>query len=286
MNTEILTCPNCTNRLFKSGKSYRCKQNHSFDLAKEGYLNLLLANQKKSKLPGDSKEMILNREAFLSLGYYDQLVDIIIQKIRHGSNDITNDNLSLPANHQVLDLGCGSGFFLRQLVFNGNQKTGLDISKYAIAKAAKIDKDSTYLVSSYKDIPILSDSVDVVLNNFAPLDLQEVLRILKPNGRIIKVIPFENHMRQLAALIYQTFRPHSSDYTKRLSTIKELEIADTQTLAYDMKIPKTHALQLIGMTPYYHKFKHMDIKLPQEFEVTFSFQVIEVIKKGQPKMTN
>ena len=270
MNSEILKCPNCDNILFHNIENFKCVKNHTFDLAKEGYLNLLLPNQKKTKLPGDNKEMIVNREGFLSLGYYDKLADAIF--------DIFVNALKIKFRLKVLDLGCGSGYFLRLIPDRNIIKNGLDISKYAISKAAKLDKNSLYLVGSYKNIPFADKSIDVVVSNFAPLDLSEVVRVLKTNGLIIKVVPNENHMRQLAELIYHEFHPHTSDYTKRIESFKELKVISEKEIIYDCNITKTEALSLIGMTPYFHKFKLLDIRLPEFITVTFSFRIIEVMK--------
>jgi len=271
MNLEILTCPNCHEKLFGESKIFKCANNHSFDLAKEGYLNLLLPNQKKTKLPGDNKEMIENRERFLSEGFYKKMVDQIL---------VCFENMPNPDSRlTVLDVGCGSGFFLRQIANEKMYRIGLDISKYAMSKAARLDKGATYVVSSYKSCPIGNESIDVIINNFAPLDLSEASRVLKPGGSILKIVPYKNHMKQLAQLIYREFHPHTSDFTNLIEKFNSFDISQKKEITYECSLTRAQALNLIGMTPYFHKFKGQDIEIPESLIVTFSFLIIEVLKK-------
>ncbi len=271
MPLEILTCPNCSEKLIPSDNLFHCHNNHSFDVAKEGYLNLLLPNQKKSKLPGDSKEMIENREGFLSYGFYTPLAKKIQQKVEGHFDGGTPFG--------ILDIGCGSGYYLRQLVGPDVHKIGIDISKFAISKAAKLDKDAQYIVSSYLRCPVATESIDVILNNFAPVDLSESIRILKSKGVLLKIVPYKNHMRQVAELIYTDFQPHSTDFVQRVENHPGLEIICSEELKYTRKITKEKAAQLIGMTPYYHTYKRLNRALPDFMDVTFSFLLIEVQKE-------
>ena len=64
------------------GKVYRCVDNHSFDVARENYLNLHLAQNKRSKNPGDSDQMMRSRQRFLNGGYYQTLADGIISGLK------------------------------------------------------------------------------------------------------------------------------------------------------------------------------------------------------------
>ncbi len=125
-----LICPVCKNALIEAISSYRCEQNHVFDKARSGYVNLLLPNRKHSKEPGDNKEMVKNREAFLTKGYYTKISDLLNQEIARASSRDMN----------ILDVGCGNGYYLRRLKQNLNKPSdcwGVDISKEAINLAAK-----------------------------------------------------------------------------------------------------------------------------------------------------
>ena len=99
---KILTCPVCNNDLIKTKTGCLCKNNHNFDFAKEGYTNLLLANNKNSKNPGDNKEMILARHSFLRAGFYEPLLRELVNSIKNLTTD----------ESVVVEAGCGEGYYI------------------------------------------------------------------------------------------------------------------------------------------------------------------------------
>jgi len=176
MQQQPIICPYCQNQLLaKSNKNYACELNHSFDVSKEGYINLLPVNQKKSKSPGDNEMMISARRNFLELGFYDPLIEHIIKIIKE---DFTFNN-----NHFIaLDAGCGEGYYSEKVMNNipgmTSQIVGTDISKYAVKNAAKKYKDNFYFVSSVFNLPVATESIDLILSIFSPLQPEEFKRIL------------------------------------------------------------------------------------------------------------
>ncbi|GAC1375042.1 MAG: hypothetical protein NVS3B3_13520 [Aquirhabdus sp.] len=154
-----LICPLCHEALLESlpqdgtqhsNQVWRCVGNHSFDVAREGYLNLHLVQHKKSKDPGDNPEMVKARRAFLHADYYQPLRDAVVELL-----------YSLHAT-SLLDIGCGEGYYtssFRQII---DDVIGLDIAKPAIQLAAKRFKDITWLVGSGAMLPLASASVDIV----------------------------------------------------------------------------------------------------------------------------
>lgn len=52
------SCPLCHQPLSREKNSYICPLRHQFDMAKEGYVNLLPVQHKRSRDPGDSAEMM------------------------------------------------------------------------------------------------------------------------------------------------------------------------------------------------------------------------------------
>ena len=98
-----LRCPVCAGELTREDRVFRCPQGHSFDVARQGYVNLLTVGQKHSKSPGDTKEQVLARRAFLSGGYYAPIAEVLCR-------------LVLPLRPKaVVDAGCGEGYYLRGL---------------------------------------------------------------------------------------------------------------------------------------------------------------------------
>ena len=140
-------CPHCqhTLQLNAEHKNYRCENNHCFDIAKEGYINLMSANQKKSQNPGDNKAMVQARKQFLAAGFYQNLADKLAEITAQYSPD---------TNAQILEVGSGEGYYLREInrLFNAkNPKhtavfSGLDISKDAVKTAAKMSPLQFYSV--------------------------------------------------------------------------------------------------------------------------------------------
>jgi len=267
---NIIQCPNCKKSLNQNGKVMTCDIGHSFDIAKGGYTNLILPHQKKKLNSGDNRLMIDAREAFLLRGYYDFLIDGIESEI----------NLILKADDSdiktLLDLGCGSGYYTRKLLDDDPliKKYGIDISKIGIASAAKKDKKSSYIVGSSFSIPILNDSIDIIANIFAPCDLSEIIRILKPGGLFIKVIPIDNHMAEVAKLVYDTFISHKSNITDDIASTNRFTLVNIEELIREVSVEGDDLHNLIKMTPYYYKFSEDQIAQLNNMSVTLSFQII------------
>ncbi len=265
----IITCPNCKSLLQKSEKEMRCQNAHTFDIAKEGYINLLLSNQKKSINPGDNKLMINAREEFLSKGHFNFLLDQMELTV-NATNLFKKDK-----NPRLLDLGCGTGFYTRNLFKNGNlNKIGIDISKTGIAKAAKKDNNSIYLVGSVIDLTIADNSVDIIINVFSPIHLEEVQRVLKPGGIYIKVIPSGNHMKEIASLVYETFTPHQSDIESDINEIPDFKILKVEDLQKEILLNPEDLRSFIFMTPYLYRFSESQLESLKELSVTTSFKII------------
>jgi 23S rRNA (guanine745-N1)-methyltransferase len=224
-------------------RQYRCENNHCYDLAREGYVNLLLANQKKSKDAGDSKEMIQARRRFLSQGYYDLLPTALVELV----------SAHLPAAQQacLLDVGCGDGYYtgyIQQRVADRCQFWGLDISKPGIIAAAKQFKEINFSVSSSYRLPLQDESVDAIIKIFAPGDEQEFHRTLKEQGIYISVVQGQRHLYALKEIIYPEPQEHSGDEELPAG----FELVEKITRKGDIKIANNGDIKnLLMMTPYY-----------------------------------
>lgn len=239
-----LICPKCGKNLNKIGASYICGERHCYDIAKEGYINLMPANKKHSKNPGDNKEMMASRQTMLDLGYYNKLIGYLDKTI--SKKAIT-----------LLDVGCGEGYITRQLKKSRPKAEiiGMDISKSAVALSAKLDKTITYAVASANKLPIKTNSCNAVINAFAPLYEEEVARVLTAEGLLIKVVPAELHLWGLKSALYKEpykniLKPLNLKLFKEVSTTK---ITDTIT------VTGANIANLIAMTPYAFKTPQQDI---------------------------
>ena len=257
----FFACPVCHEPLEAIINQFRCVNGHHFDRAKEGYINLLLANQKKSHDPGDNRVMIQARRRFLDAGYYRSLLDTVNAMMIHVSADAV-----------ALDIGCGEGYYIGQL----DQKLcfGVDISKDAIRYAAKRYTEVEFAVASVKRLPVLDQSVDLALNIFAPLDVPEIIRIIRPNGIVIKIRPGEKHLFELRKLLYEQPQMHDASAMAGLDGLTQIR---SEKLCYSVQITRPdHIQDLMQMTPYYWHVteeKHDLVKNLEQIHITVDFQI-------------
>ncbi len=276
MNT-IYQCPVCGRELKKTEGSFGCTQKHSFDIAQSGYVNLLLANQKRTGDPGDNKEMVENRKYFLDRGYYDPLSD----KLNEIVSEIRDETLPGKKNREIniLDLGCGEGYYAARLqkLLNEIQLWGIDISKTAVQKAAKRDSRIQWCVGSNFQLPYLNESFEGIFSIFSPFDPAEVTRVLKPGGKLMVVRAGTEHLKELAGLIYDTFEPQGKGNPPDFSSHPDMKHIQTHGVKYQIDLKNVRDIEsLIGMTPYVWSLKEEKKALlsqKQELTVTADFKM-------------
>ena len=238
----MLVCPICKKPLYSKDNRFVCESNHSFDIAKEGYVNLLLSNKKNSLNPGDNQEMVNARECFLSKDYYAPLRYKICEYL----------NASLNSNSTMLDAGCGTGYYSSYIFKNCGYVTtlfGVDISKFAVQKAAKKAKNATFFVGSIFDLPISDKSIDVILNIFSPKAMDEYKRVIKHEGILIQVMPGKEHLIELKRAIYK-----DKTYENEVEySYGGLNLLDKMHVRYNIDVDKDDMMHLFTMTPYLYK---------------------------------
>lgn len=264
MNQYPLICPACETPLTWNSKECRCTNGHSFDRAKEGYLNLLLSHQRKSSHPGDDAAMIQARRRFLDTGGYNPLKEFIRQ------SSIYNRQST------ILDCGCGEGFFLDAVP---GVRFGTDISKEAIRCAAKRYKDVTWIVANVmRKLPFADHSMDVILSILAPRNPEEFARILKPDGKLFLGVPGPNHLIELRSLL----NPQAGDFEEKADEAAAkcapqfIEV-NRQQLSYQQTLSPAQIADLIQMTPIFwnsspeakEKARQLD-----QLELTVSFVLL------------
>lgn len=261
------SCPVCGKILFSNGKTYKCENGHSFDIAKQGYVNLLQSQQSRLKRHGDDKLMIKARNEFLNKGYYEPLL-----------NELCNSaEKYLPNCADIIDAGCGDCYYsygLYDKLFDKKiEIAGIDISKDALIFASRRNKDIKLAVGSVFSVPVPNNCADAVLNIFSPLASDEYLRILKKGGLLFRIIPLENHLFGLKEKIYD--EPYKNDIPDfELGGFALLENIEVK---YSLEINnQTDIDNLFKMTPYYYKTSINDqskvsdlkqLKTPAEFSI-------------------
>jgi 23S rRNA (guanine745-N1)-methyltransferase len=241
----LYVCPVCGGslQLHQSGKTYTCQNQHSFDLAKEGYLNLLPVQHKHSKEPGDSKQMMTARREFLEAGFYEPMAKTVAMMI--------NANRTVGQNMRLLDLGCGEGYYSRKIASYCNHHEqialhGIDIAKFAIAAAAKKQPNARFIVASSNRLPYPDQYFDFVLRVFAPSDDDELKRVLKSSGHLLTVTPGPRHLWQLKEFIYAEVKEHASE-----SLVPQgFERLTAQRISYKITPNPQQRMALLQMTPF------------------------------------
>lgn len=238
----MYTCPLCQQPLQLFNRQYQCAGNHSFDLAKEGYINLLPVQQKNSKDPGDNKLMIQARRAFLQSSAYQPLSDAV------------NQLIAATAPLSVLDLGCGEGYYsgrLQQALNPATQLNGIDISKAAIKYAARHYPAIRFAVASAYQLPFPDNSFDSVIRIYAPSANTELQRVVQPKGYLISVNPGPAHLIEMKQAVYREVKPHS-DTVKNEPGFLHIQ---RQQLSYPLDISSPQQLDnLLQMVPLAWKF--------------------------------
>jgi 23S rRNA (guanine745-N1)-methyltransferase len=238
-----LICPVCEEKLSLSEqhKTLCCDNNHSFDRAKQGYWNLLLVQNKRSKDPGDNPEMIAARSDFLNAGYYAPVSETLNELALKHSDE----------NPAIIDLGCGEGYYTvaMQNAFEQSEILGLDISKHAIKAACKRSKSITWVVGSSANIPTENQSIDLAVIVFSRILGDPIANALKEGGHLIIAYPGERHLYSLREMIYDEVRETVSSPESALGS--NFERIDERRVHFEIELNSREALQsLFMMTPH------------------------------------
>ena len=232
-----LVCPICGLSLVKQDRSYVCENRHSFDIARQGYVNLLTVQQKHSLAPGDTREQVLSRRSFLEEGYYAPIAQALVDAARrHG------------ASGEVLDVGCGEGYYSTRLAHALDLPlTGLDISKEAVRCAAAKYKDANWLCATAAHIPVADASAGVITSLFALTLPEEYRRVLAPGGLYLQVLAAQDHLLGLKGIIYDQLN------FKEKQTVPELPgftLLESVPIRFEFSVEGEQVRNLFSMTPH------------------------------------
>ena len=227
----------------REGRSYRCSKNHTFDMAKQGYVNLHISNKKNS---GDDRAMIQSRRDFLEKDYY--------KKISQEVNDISGRYLQ-GEKLEILDIGCGEGYYTRRLKDSLEEDGrsaniyGIDISKEAVLFASRSYKDIFWAVGSATDLPIDNSSLDGVICMFSRLAEEEYSRVLKDDGILVVVSTGEEHLLDMKRVLYDEVKMEY--YRPETDLGEKFEVAETKNVKYRVMVEGSRdIMSLFDMTPY------------------------------------
>lgn len=276
----LLCCPKCREKLELKDNSCVCENGHSFDRARQGYVNLLLPNRRHSSAPGDTREMVMSRRRFLESGKYDIFSDKLnelVEQFSGGSQKIS-----------IVDCGCGEGYYggrlceyLDKLKIN-YELFGFDISKEAVKAASGKYKQISFAVASTFDIPVKENSADFALAVFSPMVEGEFCRILKNGGYLIYAVPGVRHLMGLKEAVYD--EPYEN--TEKDTQYCGFEFVGRYPVSGKITVSGEAAVDLFKMTPYYYKteLSAIDkIRLKDKIDTEIQFDFLVYRKAGAEK---
>lgn len=230
-------CPVCSQPLSRVERTYVCPQRHSYDLARQGYLNLLTVQQKHSLAPGDTREQVLSRREFLEAGFYQPVSDALNRAA-----------LDFGASGALLDVGCGEGYYSARLARAiGAPLTGLDISKEAVRCAAAKYKDADWICATAAHIPVPDGSVGTLTSLFALTLPEEYHRVLRDGGLFLQVLAAEDHLLGLKSIVYDTLH-HKEKNT--VPTLPGFALLESRPVRFTFTVEGEQIRSLFAMTPH------------------------------------
>ena len=271
---DSLICPIDNLPLIYQNGSLSCSHDHQYDIGKPGYANLLNVQDKRSKSPGDSKDMVNARAAFLSSGFYEPIARHLAELIASNKSD----ELTL------VDAGCGEGYYLEKissLVDRPLNLIGFDISKWAVQRAAR-RCEGTWLVASNKRIPLADRSTDVVLDMFGFPNFRSFERILKHSGMLLCVSPAERHLIEIRELIYPSIKK-----TKSRLYPPEFRLISQKLLSYGLTLAKDDIANLLAMTPHFYRAPKdglSKLEAQKELEITIDVEIDILMRSENPTL--
>ena len=236
----MLRCPICAGFLEQRERAFICEKGHSFDMARQGYVNLLPVQNKHSAQPGDTKAQVNARRAFLEGGFYMPVVEVLCGLAKkHGCTG------------PILDAGCGEGWYSSRLAEAlGAELIGLDISKEAVRAAAGRYKGPMWLCASAAHIPVADGSIGLLTSLFAMTAPEEFKRVLQKDGAFIQVLAAEDHLLGLKNIIYPQLH-HKEKFTT--PDIPGFRLAESRKLQFTFTVEGQQVQNLLCMTPHVYR---------------------------------
>ena len=264
-SATAFACPICRENLTLVESSLKCENRHSFDLAKFGYVNLVPQIKQSANY---DKENFQNRQQILEAGFYQAILEVVSDLLSNSKNAKT-----------ILDIGCGEGFYSRKLQERHPDKTfyAFDISKDSVQIAAKSEPNwaVNWFVGDLARLPIKDASMDILLDIFSPANYGEFRRVLSKDGILIKVIPTENHLKEIRQKVQDqlTNKDYSNQDIKNHFQ-EHFTILSSQTASLTKTITAEQLQALLSMTPLLFHIDQTKIDWSQLTEITIEAEIL------------
>lgn len=264
-SATAFACPICQENLTLLETNFKCCNRHSFDLAKFGYVNLAPQIKQSANY---NKENFQNRQQILEAGFYQAILDAVSDLLASSKTTTT-----------ILDIGCGEGFYSRKLQESHSEKTfyAFDISKDSVQIAAKSEPNwaVNWFVGDLARLPIKDANMDILLDIFSPANYGEFRRVLSKDGILIKVIPTENHLKEIRQRVQDQLT--NKEYSNQ--DIKEhfqehFTILSSQTASLTKTITAEQLQALLSITPLLFHVDQSKIDWSQLTEITIEAEIL------------
>jgi 23S rRNA (guanine745-N1)-methyltransferase len=261
----VLRCPVCGDALALTGRTAHCPRGHAYDVAKQGYLNLLPSES--TGIEGDSAGMIGARTVFLGGGHYAPIRDALIL----AATGLQDGDL-------VVEVGAGTAYYLAGVLGTATSRRGiaLDVSRYAARRAAKVDpRIGSVVCDAWQELPLLDDSAQLMLNVFAPRNAAEMARVLAPDGTLLVVTPNQQHLGELVGVLGLVTVDEEKERRLQESFAGVFVRSGSEVIEETMRLDRSAVEQLVLMTPSARHVNYLELTgklavLPEPAIVTLS----------------
>lgn len=185
---DLLRCPVCTLPVTTAEHAVRCAQGHSFDIARQGYVNLLTHPSKGAN--ADTADMITARDRFLSAGHYSPLADRLAALAAAHT----------PVEPVIIEAGAGTGYYLGRVItaIAGSRGIATDLSAAACRRAARVsDRIGAVVADTWAGLPIADAAADLIMVVFAPRNAGEFARLLAPGSALLIATAGDDHLAEI-----------------------------------------------------------------------------------------
>lgn len=266
-NQLAYACPICgtTMKITKSGR-FICKKEHTFDVSKKGYINLI----NESKKTNYNRELFESRKEILNQGFYLPIAEEINSIVRDFAEKHMLESLNL------LDVGCGEGYYSFHLSQLENINLfAFDISKQAISLATDYPAEINWCIADLSNLPFKERSMDIILDVLTPANYKEFKRVLKNQGLFIKVIPGNEYLKEIRALVSNQLQ--GKDYSNKDTldyTESHIRLLGKKKICYTVSVNQEQVMDFVKMTPMTSQVDVKVLDLSTIKEITISMELI------------
>lgn len=258
---KFFQCPICGKSLKLVDNSLMCEENHCFDISKKGFVDFILNAKLQKNYDLSSFE---NRHIVLEHGMYDHIANKLVDLVNH--YQLKN----------LLDVGCGEGYYAKKLSEVAENVLAFDISKDSIQLAAKgVNTPVEWFVGDLAHLPIQKQVISGIIDVFSPANYEEFKRILQPGGYVLKVIPNQSHVKELREVAKDQLKQAEYSNRKVLDYFEEhYQLVDQIDATKTYQVSELERNAFINMTPLLFNVDKSKIDWTKVNEITVGSTIL------------